>query len=133
MIVDEQAFMRWASWTAAAIFALGLAACDPSPVAEQAGRNSNDSADAASEVSPGADAAKSRTTVDDLALNIRVEDALKEHPELGTQSIRVMASGAVVTLSGTVDTAANRDLAGRVAAGVEGVEAVQNKLAVADI
>ncbi len=130
MIVDEQA--RWASWTAAAVFALGLAACDPSPV-EQAARNSNGDTDAASRVLSGGDSAKSHRSVDDLALNIRVEDALKEHPELGTQSIKVMASGAVVTLSGTVDTAANRDLAGRIAAGVEGVEAVRNKLAVADI
>ena len=106
-------------WIAIAAFTLGLAACDPKPVTERA--NNGDGG-----------GAKTVRTVEDLALNIKVEDALKANPALRSLSIRVRTAGGVTTLSGTADTAANRALAEQAARSVNGVKSVENKIVVGD-
>lgn len=138
---DEQVFVRRVSLLAIATLMLGLAACDRQP-AVQPGRDSGggaaqSSAPAAGTGSDaagsGANGAQARQTVDDLALNIKVEDALKANPDLKGLPIKVRTTAGVVTLSGTANTVSNRDLAGQLASQVTGVKSVQNKLSVAGI
>lgn len=124
MSMSDRMFLRRASLVATGALVLGLAACEPKPSTEQAGRMTGDSSGSAE--TP----AKSGQTVDDLALNIKVEDALKEDPSLKALPIKVRTVGGVTTLSGTADTPANRDQATQVAMSVSGVKAVENKLVV---
>lgn len=71
-------------------------------------------------------------TVDDLSLNIKVEDALKESAELKSLPIKIRIANGVVTLSGNVTNTELRDRATQVVMNVDGVKFVQNQLAVAD-
>lgn len=80
---------------------------------------------------PAASSAAVSQSVDDLALNIKVEDALKERAELKSLVVKVNTAGGVVILTGTADTTASRDLATQIVMNVNGVKSVQNKIAVA--
>lgn len=122
MRAGDQIFMRQVVLAAVGTLALGLAACDPKSGADKA-------ADSPAVQKPQAGGVGQ--TVDDLALNIKVEDALKEKQELKSLAIKVSTAGGVVTLSGTADTAANRELAETIVMNVNGVKSVHNKLAVA--
>lgn len=135
MKVGDRTLLHRMPLMATGIFVLGLAACDRGPTVDQANKNSGSAtareANPAEDGADGGNAAKSVQTVDDLALNIKVEDALKENPGFQSLTVKVRTVGGVVTLSGTADTAANRDLAGQIALKVSGVKSVQNKLVVA--
>ncbi len=67
----------------------------------------------------------------DEALNFKVSGKLKFTRQLMQEQIVTKMSGGVVTLSGTVSTPANRDLAVNVASEVSGVVSVNNDLRVA--
>lgn len=65
------------------------------------------------------------------ALAARVKQALVARKVPHARSIDVDASGGVVRLFGAVGSSSERDQAAEVTAGVEGVETVENKLAIA--
>ncbi|MNC92398.1 periplasmic protein [compost metagenome] len=58
----------------------------------------------------------------------RVSSTLKQQPGLKAVSVDVDASNGAVTLYGTANTAAQRELAERLALGVDGVKSVTNHL-----
>lgn len=60
----------------------------------------------------------------DAALHDRVHEALENAPDLDASDISVRVENGVVYLSGTVPTAAQRELAHNVAHAVEGVSRV---------
>lgn len=124
MLADEQIFLRRVSIIVTGVFAVGLAACDPK---SEAGRDK----DSSIVQKPAASSAAVSQSVDDLALNIKVEDALKERAELKSLVVKVNTAGGVVILTGTADTTASRDLATQIVMNVNGVKSVQNKIAVA--
>ena len=67
----------------------------------------------------------------DSWLTTKVKSALAADVGLKTLTgINVDTSGSVVTLKGSVDTAANKSRAEQVARGVEGVTSVKNELSV---
>lgn len=132
------------------ILVMGLAACDSKPP-EQANRGVDPTAERAPPIPPTAakdskdgdlvkkddnqDVAKGGPAqpmqgIDDVAINIKVQDALKSKFSLKSLPILVQTTEGVVTLSGSADTPANREQAEQVAMNVAGVKSVQNKLAV---
>ena len=66
----------------------------------------------------------------DKELAGRVKAALGTERALNVHGIDVVASNGAVTLFGTAETRMRRDMAGKVAAAVEGVKSVENKLAI---
>jgi hyperosmotically inducible protein len=66
----------------------------------------------------------------DKELAGRVKAALGAERALNAHGIDVVASNGAVTLFGTAETRMKRDMAGKVAASVEGVKSVENKLAI---
>lgn len=73
---------------------------------------------------------ESPQVVADRALAAKVKEALLAEPKVKAHGIDVVAKDGVVTLFGTADTTARRQLAGKIAAAVAGVKSVENKLAV---
>ena len=142
MNFDDRMLMRRVPLFAMGVLALGLAACNPKPSAEQASRDSGRIVDQASgpaagkEIdpmkSPGKDdVAKSAQSADDNAmLTDKVQAALSANPTLKSLPIKAQAADGVVTLMGTADTPANRNQAEQVVMKVSGVKSVENKLAV---
>ena len=63
-------------------------------------------------------------SMSDEAIHDRVHEALDNAPDLDASDISVRVEAGNVYLSGTVPTAAQRDLAHNVAHGVEGVQRV---------
>ena len=135
---------------------LGLAACDAKPP-EQASRDVDQIVNRAPSPAAGQDSTAARAdatgskdsqstagtqsaatpaspqatpATDDVAINIKVQDALKSDFTLKAQPIIVQTTEGVVTLSGSADTPAHRDQATQIAMGVAGVKSVQNKLTV---
>jgi len=70
---------------------------------------------------------------DDAKVSSEIQSKFSQDSGLGTKQLSVKAEGGVVTLSGTVDTEAQRDAAGRQAASVAGVTKVVNNLQVSDV
>ena len=70
---------------------------------------------------------------DDTKISSEVQDRFSQDSGLGTKQLTVKAESGVVTLSGTVDTDAQREAAGKQAAGVAGVKTVINNLQVSNI
>jgi len=68
--------------------------------------------------------------IDDSVLTTKVKGALLGEPALKSFQISVKTYKDVVQLSGFVDSAEARQLAGRVASGVHGVASVRNDLIV---
>lgn len=64
----------------------------------------------------------------DPALTTRVNAALLREPRLGARDIRVATYNGVVQLRGRVTGPGQRQLAGRIAAGVSGVHRVDNRI-----
>ena len=71
---------------------------------------------------------RAAATVDDSAITAKVKAALIAEPNLKSTPISVTTSGAVVTLSGTVETAVEKAKAVQVAENVEGVKSVVDHL-----
>jgi hyperosmotically inducible periplasmic protein len=68
--------------------------------------------------------------MDDSALTAKVKTALAEDSTTKAHEIKVATRQGVVQLSGFVDSAAQKDAAGKVAGAVSGVKSVQNNLSV---
>ena len=66
----------------------------------------------------------------DRELAGRVKAALAAEKTLNAHRIDVVTRNGAVTLFGTTETRARRDTAGKIAAGVDGVKTVENKLAI---
>lgn len=111
--------------------ALGLAACS-------GGSNGSSQSpgdhfkQGASEMAQGAKEAASSVgqAASDSAITAKVKGNLAANQGLSSFSIHVSTSGGVVTLTGTVDSEAAKQLAGQVAAKTGGVRVVINKLEV---
>jgi hyperosmotically inducible periplasmic protein len=131
----------------AAVFTLGLVACDQKPSAEKVGQNidraidktgqqidrATDSAEqkmdqAKSTISEKA--ASTGVTMADTVITAKVKSALIAEPGLKSTGIDVVTEKGVVSLFGTTVSNASRDRATQLAAAVEGVKAVENNLAV---
>lgn len=123
----------------ASVLALSLSACGEKPAPQQPGKGGpqvQQPAKAAEKkreqagTAASGKAAEAAKANEDTALAAKVKSALMADPALKMLAIDVGASGGVVTLFGTANTAANRDKAARVAADVPGVKSVDNKLVI---
>lgn len=72
----------------------------------------------------------SRARLADLSLQARIRAALREVPDTSKIDVTIEVRNKVATLSGMVDTAAERERAEQVAAGVDDVASVDNRLRV---
>ena len=140
MNINEQIVLRRIPLIVVGVFVLGLAACKPAAEG-QASKESGQFVEQSPNLATGKEIGQAKSgadkdnsekvrTVDDVALNIKVEDALKNNPTLQSQAITVYTAGGVVTLTGTTDTPATRDQAAQVVMNVTGVKGVDNKLSV---
>ena len=133
--------------TVAAVFCLGLAACDQKPSAVKVGQDIDRTIDktgqqitqAADKVEDKMDQARSAVsekaasagaTIADATITAKVKSALIAEPGLKSTGIDVVTEKGVVSLFGTTVSDASRDRATQLAAAVEGVKAVENNLAV---
>jgi osmotically-inducible protein OsmY len=73
---------------------------------------------------------KAAAAVDDAAITAKVKTAVIAEPGLSALKIDVDTKDGVVTLTGTVDSAAMKDRAQQVAQGVSGVRSVVDNLVV---
>ena len=70
---------------------------------------------------------------DDAVLASRVEEALRNDPEVARYDIAVSADQGTVVLSGTVATAAAASKAGRIAETIPGVQQVKNLISIGPV
>jgi hyperosmotically inducible protein len=114
---------RWVTLTLAAA-ALGTLACSPRDRDEftSAARSTQSEARQATQA-----AAK---VIDDSAITAKVKSALLTDQSVKGMNIRVETEAGTVTLSGSVSTQAERTQAEAVAASVEGVKNVVNRISV---
>lgn len=120
------------------ILAAGLTACDKPGPAESAGKKLDETAsDAGKKVSEATDKLdkklsdagnKTGTAIEDTEITTRVKTAFLAETGLDSLKMTVDTVNGVVTLGGTVDTAALNDRAKALAAGVPGVKDVVNHL-----
>jgi osmotically-inducible protein OsmY len=71
-----------------------------------------------------------RPATDDSGVSVRVRTALLNDPQVAATNISVSATNGIITLSGSVRTAAERDRAVAVARQTSGVADVRSELAV---
>lgn len=69
----------------------------------------------------------------DVLLTTRIKAAFIGEKDLSVMDISVQTTNGVVVLTGTVGSSAQAELAGRVAAGIDGVKQVDNRLKVAPV
>src|SRR5437870_1989871 len=81
-------------------------------------------------VEPGAQPSSESVHVEDLEIRVAILEALSHSRELGGKSIDVKVDNRTVTLSGTVETPAQRNGAEQIARAVDGVAGVTNNLTV---
>ncbi|HKC53565.1 MAG TPA: BON domain-containing protein [Burkholderiales bacterium] len=80
---------------------------------------------------PAAEAPKAYARIDpDGELAARVKKALEVEPKIHAAGIDVTAADGTVTLWGTTVNDAERSRAAKLASGVDGVKAVENRLAI---
>ncbi len=124
--------MRRRQWTVMAMcagLAWVLAACDQRHPSETTGQKL-DRATQEVAVSTKDAAAKTAAALDDGAITAKVKAAIFAEPGLKSLQIEVETHDAVVTLSGSVDTADLRDRAVKIAGSLNGVRHVVDKLVV---
>lgn len=81
-------------------------------------------------VNPGAQPSAESAHVDDLEIRAAILESFARSPELGGKTIDVKVENRLVTLSGTVETPAQKNGAEQTAKAVDGVGGVSNNLAV---
>ena len=114
--------MKALAFALSAAVALTLAAC---------ASDSNKSGTSSSGGTSGSTTSEIKQDSKDSWLTTKVKSALAADVGLKTLTgINVDSAGSVVTLKGSVDTAANKSRAEQVARGVEGVSSVKNELSV---
>lgn len=106
-----------------------LAACSPTDRQEARTETSQ----AAGKAATSAQKAAERTgqAIDDSAITAKVKSSLLADDQVKGLSINVDTAGGAVTLTGSAQTAAERQRAEQLATGVEGVRSVQNRITVA--
>lgn len=119
---------------------VGLAACNQQGPAETAGKNIDQTFDKAGDkISDAVDKAgdtmseqsnKAGVAITDTTITTKVKAAIFAEPDLSTLQISVDTVKGVVTLSGSVDSTAQSDLAKSLAKEVSGVSKVNNQLAI---
>lgn len=125
------------------LFTVALAACsDPGP-AETAGKKLDQTANAATrkinDVVDKADkkldeqSAKTGMAMDDAAITAKIKAAIFAEPGLKTLQISVDTIAGIVTLSGSVNTQSNSNMAQGLASAVAGVKSVNNHLVLTPI
>jgi osmotically-inducible protein OsmY len=82
------------------------------------------------EVDPSAQPTTESVRVEDLEIRSAILESFARSPELGGKNIEVKAENRVVTLSGAVDTPAQKNGAEQTARAVDGVAGVTNNLTV---
>ena len=122
------------------LLVVGLAACDKPGPAETAGKKIDQTADdagrkineAAEKVGDklGEQGAKAGMVIDDAEITTKVKAAIFAEPGLKTLQISVDTVNGVVTLSGSVASQSNSDMANTLAGAVSGVNKVNNRLVV---
>ena len=123
------------------LLVLGLAACDKAPgPAESTGKKIDQTVqDAGKKIGETVDKVgekmavqgeKAEVAIEDTEITTKVKAAIFAEPGLKTLQISVDTVKGVVTLSGTVDSAANSDKAKALAGAVSGVKEVNNQLAI---
>ena len=123
------------------LLVLGLAACDKAPgPAESAGKKIDQTVqDAGNKIGETVDKVgekmavegqKAEIAIDDTEITAKVKAAIFAEPGLKTLQISVDTVKGIVTLSGSVDSAANSDTAKGLARAVSGVKEVNNQLAI---
>jgi osmotically-inducible protein OsmY len=126
----------------AIVLAAGLIACDKPGPAETAGKkidqaieNTGEKIGAATEMAGeklGEQVAKTSENLggamDDAEITTKVKAAIFAEPGLKTLQISVDTVNGVVTLSGSVDSQSKSDMAKALAAAVDGVTKVENRL-----
>ncbi|MFZ3017326.1 MAG: BON domain-containing protein [Gallionella sp.] len=126
----------------AILLAAGLVACNKPGPAETAGKeidqaieNAGEKVGAATEMAGeklGEQVAKTGANlgeaVDDAEITAKVKAAIFAEPGLKTLQISVDTVNGVVTLSGSVDSQSKSDMAKALAAAVDGVTKVENRL-----
>jgi osmotically-inducible protein OsmY len=81
-------------------------------------------------VEPGAQPSSESVHVEDLEIRVAILEAFAHSRELGGKNIDVKVDNRAVTLSGSVETPAQRNGAEQIARAVDGVASVTNNLAV---
>ncbi len=126
--------------TAAMFLVAGVVACDKPGPAESAGKSIDQKVDQMGDKieKAGNSAAdtmshegeKAGIAIDDTGITAKVKAAILAEPGLKTLQISVKTINGIVTLSGSVGTAANRDTVEGLAGAVAGVSRVKNDLVV---
>ncbi|MGH8307028.1 MAG: BON domain-containing protein [Gammaproteobacteria bacterium] len=109
--------------------AVAVTACgnsNPGP-AQTAGKKVDQAAQTAGNA-VGQAAQNTGQAISDSVITTKVKSAIFAEPSLKVLQIDVDTVSGVVTLTGTVDTQQQSDLATRIAAGIDGVKHVDNKL-----
>lgn len=83
-------------------------------------------------VDPAVQPSGESARVEDLEIRADILEAFSRSPELGGKSIEVKVDNRMVTLSGSVDTPAQRNGAEQTAGAVDGVSGVTNNLSVSN-
>lgn len=122
------------------LFAVGLSACDAPGPAETAGKKIDQTVGEASKKigavadkvveKLGEQGEKAVVVIDDAEITAKVKAAIFAEPGLKTLQISVDTAKGVVTLSGSVDSPANSDMAKVLAGAVAGVKEVKNRLVI---
>ena len=121
------------------LLAVGLVACDKPGPAETAGKQIDQTAsEAGRKIDQAADKVgekldeqghKAGVVIDDATITAKVKAAIFAEPDLKTLQISVDTVDGVVSLSGSVDSQKDSDMAKALAAAVAGVKEVDNHLA----
>lgn len=124
----------------AALLLLGLSACDKPWPAQEAGRKLDEAAEKATEavkqsVDDADDAAerqkeKASTAMEDTEITAKVKTALMQREGMKSVTISVKTRRGLVTLTGSVASQAQADVAQQLAQAVKGVHEVDNLLVV---
>ena len=122
------------------VLLVGLAACNKPGPAERAGKNIDSSINQVGQkIDQTVDkigekmteqGTKAGTAIDDTEITAKVKAAIFAESGLKTLQISVDTKNGVVTLSGTVNSQSNSDMAKALAGAISGVKSVDNKLAI---
>ncbi len=120
------------------LLVVGLAACDKPGPAETAGKKIDQTAETAGQkIGEAADTVgekmdaqgeKAGVAIEDAEITAKIKAAIFAEPGLKTLQISVDTVKGVVTITGSVDSQANSDLAKTLAGAVDGVKDVENRL-----
>jgi hyperosmotically inducible protein len=112
-----------------ALCVASLAGCDALSMGPKKAAEAQPTAPAAKV--PAAEAPKAYARIDpDGELAVRVKKALEAEPKIHAAGIDVTAAEGTVTLWGTTVNDGERDRAAKLASGVDGVKAVENRISV---